>query len=211
MRAKVFLVEDHPIYRAALIPYINSDPDLEVCGEAEDVAEAVKGIEGTQPNLILLDLQLRNSNGFELIRLARTRWPGVRVLVLTMYDEHQYAARALQAGASGYVTKLARPETVLKAIGMVLRGERFVSEKVRQALIEHEGAGSITDVLTDREMGIFLLVGHGRRPAEIAEALHMSEKTVHNHLTSIKRRLGLQSRQEVYQCAKEWVLRPNQL
>lgn len=210
--ARVFLAEDHPIFRAALKPHINKDPSLQVCGEAEDVEGALTGIARTDPHLVILDLQLRRSSGFELIQAVRQRWPAMRLLVLTMHADFRYAARALKAGAAGFVTKYAGPDVVLQAIRVVLRGGTFVSEEMQQDLLRHgDAAGAVTDVLTDRELSIFLLVGEGKSPEEIAETLQMGKKTVHNHMSNIKRRLRLPSRQQLYQQAKEWVLHPKLL
>ena len=210
--ARVFLAEDHPIFRAALKSHIDKDPGLQVCGEAEDVSEALTGIARTQPHLVVLDLQLRHSSGFELIRLVRAQCPRMRLLVLTMHADFRYAARALKAGAAGFVTKYAGPDVVTRAIRVVLQGGTYVGEEIRQDLLRHgDAAGAVTEILTERELSIFLLIGEGKNPKEIAETLQMGKKTVHNHMSNIKRRLRLPSRQHLYQQAREWVLHPMDL
>ncbi len=208
MRSEIFLVEDHPIFRAALTPHINNQPDLHVCGQASDVSETLSGIEVALPDLVLVDLQLRHSSGFELMRLIRSSHPEIRMLVLTMYDEHHYASRARKFGASGYVTKYANPATVLQAIRSVLRGELFFSEGIMTEWSAEGETGSATDLLNGRELAVFLLLGEGKRTREIANILNTSEKTVHNYMSTIKRSLRFDSRQELYQRAKEWSVLP---
>jgi len=204
MQFEIFLVEDHPIFRAALIPHINGQPNLHVCGQAADVSETLTGIKSASPDLVLVDLQLRRSSGFELMRLIHSRYPKIRMLVLTMYDERHYAARARKFGAAGYVTKYAKPSTVIQAIREVLRGNLFFSEGIMTELSDLGDSGSATDLLNDRELAVFLLLGEGKRTPEIASILNTSEKTVHNYMSAVKRRLRFDSRQELYQRAKEW-------
>ncbi|RMF58751.1 MAG: DNA-binding response regulator [Bacteroidetes bacterium] len=203
---RVFIVEDHPIYREGLASYINEEPGIEVCGVADSVGEALDRIEATRPHLVVVDLQLKGSSGLDLIQDIRYRWPDLYILVLSMYDEIRYADRVLRMGARGYVMKDKGPETVLQAIKTVLQGKIYASQRVKDQLLMGTIERSPTDVLTDREMQIFQLLGEGLSVAEIAEQLNRSPKTIQNHIDHIRTRMNIKNRQELYQKSKEWVL-----
>lgn len=203
---RVFIVEDHPIYREGLASYINEEPGIEVCGVAASVGEALDKIEATRPHLVVVDLQLKGSSGLDLIQDIRYRWPDLHILVLSMYDEIRYADRVLRMGARGYVMKDKGPETVLQAIKTVLQGKIYASQRVKDQLLMGTIERSPTDVLTDREMQIFQLLGEGLSVAEIAEQLNRSPKTIQNHIDHIRTRMNIKNRQELYQKSKEWVL-----
>jgi len=201
---RVFIVEDHPIYREGLASYVNEEPGLNVCGTAQDVPEALAGIDSTRPHVVVVDLQLKTSSGFDLIQDIRYRWPDLRILVLSMYDEIRYADRVLKMGARGYVMKDKGPETVLKAVLAVLRGEIYASDRVKDQLLRGKLEGAPTDVLTDRELQVFQLLGEGNSVADIAEKLNRSPKTVQNHVDHIRLKMNIKTRQELYQKSKEW-------
>lgn len=203
---RVFIVEDHPIYREGLAGYVNDVPGIQVCGVADNVPEALAGIEATQPHLAVIDLQLKASSGFDLIQDIRYRWPDLRILVLSMYEEIRYADRVLRMGARGFVMKDKGPETVLKAIQAVLRGEIYASERVKDQLLMGKVEKSPIDVLTDREIQVFQMLGEGDSVAEVAEKLNRSPKTIQNHIDHIRKRMNIRTRQELYQKSKEWVL-----
>lgn len=203
---RIFLIEDHPIYREGLSNYVNEEGTMAVCGTADNVADALDGIERTNPHLAVVDLTLRDSNGLDLIQHIRYRWPNLRILVLSMHDEVKYADRVLKMGARGYVMKDKGPETVLRAIQAVLRGELYASERYKEQLLHGGQRKMPTDALTDRELQVFQLLGEGRSVSQIAEMLSISPKTVQNHIDHIKNRLNIQTRQELYQVSKEWVM-----
>jgi DNA-binding NarL/FixJ family response regulator len=203
---RVFIVEDHPIYREGLAGYVNEASGIQVCGVADNVPEALEGIEKTRPHLAVIDLQLKGSSGFDLIQDIRYRWPDLRILVLSMYDEIRYADRVLRMGARGYVMKDKGPQTVLKAIQTVLRGDIYASERVKDQLLMGKVDKSPTDVLTDRELQVFQMLGEGDSVAEVAEKLNRSPKTIQNHIDHIRKRMNIRTRQELYQKSKEWVL-----
>ena len=207
MEARIFIVEDHPIFQEGLANIISEEEGLQVCGTADDVAEALAGIERTTPHLVIIDLELKASSGFDLVKDVTARWPHLRTLVLSMYDEMHYAGRVLRAGAAGYVMKDQGPEVVLQAIHAVLQGRQYVSEAVRQRLGEHGPYTSPVDALTDRELQIFQCLGKGKSVFQTALLLRRSVKTIHNHIGNIQTKLQIESRQELYQRAREWVLR----
>ena len=151
MKARIFIVEDHAIFREGLVSIINDEIDLVVCGEADDVAGALDGIEQAAPHLVHIDLKLKRANGLDLIKDIGARWPQVRTLVLSAYDEWYYADRVLRAGASGYVMKYQGSEVVLAAIRTVLRRGRYVSEAVKQRLLQYGVLPSLGEASTDRD------------------------------------------------------------
>ncbi len=211
MPAKVLLVDDHPIVRQGVRRLIEKEPGLTVCGEAEDAPEALAIIETTRPDLVVLDLSLKQSSGFDLILDLKRRWEHLPVLVLSMYSEEVYAERVLRAGASGYIMKQEAPKKVISAIWSVLEGVVYVSEKVSAGILQsmagrRAGVSSI-DSLSDRELQVFQMIGEGMTHQHIADKLMLSVKTIESHVEHIKRKLGLSSGRELLQRAIEWVLR----
>ncbi len=154
MQPKVLLVDDHPIVRQGIRRLIEKEPGLSVCGEAEDAQEALEVIERERPDIIVLDLSLKNSSGFDLILDIKSRWDNVRILVLSMYNEDVYAERVLRAGASGYIMKQEAPKRVITAIWAVLNGSVYVSDSVSasifQSMAGKRATPSSVDSLSDR-------------------------------------------------------------
>jgi DNA-binding NarL/FixJ family response regulator len=211
-RHRVLVVDDHPIVRQGLTLMIDQEPDLEVCGEAEEARAALAAIEADPPDVILLDISLPGPDGFELLKAIRAAFPGLPVLVLSMHDESMYAERALRAGANGYIMKQEATESVLVALRRVLRGEMYVSDRVSNIMLRQiaTGAGPAGDTpvarLSDRELEVFRLIGEGRGTRRIAEELYLSVKTVETYQAHIKEKLGLQSSRDLVQRAIEWKL-----
>jgi DNA-binding NarL/FixJ family response regulator len=210
-KRRLFLVEDHPITREGFAQLINYQADLEVCGQAGSAAKALADIESVQPDLVIVDLSLADSNGLELIKQLKTRWPSLALLVLSTHDESLYAERALRAGARGYVMKQAPTSEVMGAIRAVLSGELYLSEGMRSRLVHKHLAGqdplrgTEMDGLTDRELEIFELIGHGQTTRRIAAKLHLSVSTVETHRAHIKEKLRLTNAMELVRRAVEWV------
>jgi DNA-binding NarL/FixJ family response regulator len=210
-KRRVFVVEDHPIFRHGLVQLLVSDPSLEVCGEASSAPEALARLRNVPADLIVLDLALAGSNGIELIKSIRAEHERIPILMLSMYDEAVYAMRALRAGANGYLMKREDPDVFLQSVHRVLGGEIAVSHSFSEQLIYrviHGGQlGEATPIntLTDRELEILSLVGHGRSSRQIAEDLHLSTKTVESHRLHIKEKLGLGNAAELLRFATAWV------
>jgi DNA-binding NarL/FixJ family response regulator len=211
-RSRVFLVDDHPMVRERLAELIQREPDLMVCGEAEDVPEAVAAIESTHPQIVIIDLSLKHSHGLELIKELRTRHPAMPMLVLSMYDESLYAERVLRAGALGYITKQEATNKVLTAIRQVLNGKVYLSDRMSNRLVQKmvlgggQQTGSPVERLTDRELEVFQLIGRGFSTRKIAEELHLGVKTVESYRARIKEKLLLDDATQLLQQATEWVL-----
>jgi len=212
-KKKIFLVEDHPIFRRGLMQLINNEADLEVSGEVDSAPQAVSRLRERAADAAVLDISLQGTNGLELIKQIRAEHPVLPILVLSMHDETVYALRALRAGANGYLMKGEAPDTVLSGLRKVLLGEVAVSPQFGEQLIYRvvqsgrAGEPSPIDALTDRELEILDLVGRGRSSRQIAADLHLSTKTVESHRLHIKDKLGLKSAAELVRFGVEWVNR----
>lgn len=207
---RILLVDDHPVVRDGLADAINRTGDLTVCGVADDRHEALRQAEATHPDLAVVDLLLKNSNGLELIKDLHTRWPRLPILVVSMQDEQVYAERALRAGARGYITKQQATRNIVAAIRRVLGGEIYLSEKLAATVLARMVAkpeavcDSITESLTDRELQVFELTGTGMSTRDIAERLHVDIKTVETYRARLKEKLKLKDGSELLQLAIRW-------
>ncbi len=210
-KTKVFLVDDHPLVREWLTQLIQRENDMAVCGEAEDVPEAVAKIEQTRPDIVIADISLKKTHGLELVKDLQSRCPSLPVLVLSMHDESLYAERVLRAGAKGYITKQEATKKILLAIRQVLSGQIYVSEQMAARILHKLVLGrpkeqsSSVERLTDRELEVFQLIGHGQGTRRIAEELHLGIKTVESYRARIKEKLKLTDGTQLLQQAIQWV------
>jgi DNA-binding NarL/FixJ family response regulator len=213
--AKVLLVEDHPMFRERLAMLINKDLEMTVCGETDNIQTALELAKQTKPDIAIVDITLRGSSGIELIKDLKAQGVKTPVLVLSMHDENLYAERVLRAGAKGYITKDEASAKVIAAIKQVLAGGIYVSENVKATILHRiatVGApvhASGIDLLTDRELEVFQLVGQGRNSREIAERLHLGETTVDTYRARIKDKLHIRNAAELYSRAAQWVQEQN--
>jgi len=206
----VFVVDDHPIVRQGLALLINREPDLTVCGEAEDAQSALQALASLSPDIIAIDISLTGPDGLDLLKDIRMRLPDLPVLILSMHDESIYAERALRAGAQGYIMKQEATEKVLVALRRILNHEIYVSERIANRMLQrYIGAretarpSTVAD-LTDRELEVFRLIGEGHSTRQIADELHISVKTVESYQAHIKEKLSLRSARELVQHAIQW-------
>ncbi|HKQ40133.1 MAG TPA: response regulator transcription factor [Verrucomicrobiae bacterium] len=211
-KARVLLVDDHPILRKGLAQMINMEQDLTVCGEAEEAGKAFELVGTLQPDVAVVDISLKTGNGIELVKNVKARYPELPILVLSMHDESLYAERALRAGSLGYIMKEEATEQVLVAIRRVLKGEIFLSEKMKSRMLQQLTTGGRNKVvvspienLTDRELEVFRLIGEGRSTRQIAGELHLSVRTVEAYREYIKSKLNLRNATELVQHAFHWV------
>lgn len=208
---QVYLVDDHPIVRQGIRLLIEQEPDLAVCGDSDNAADAIKAIEALRPDLAIVDLSLKNSSGLELIKDMQARCPEVRILVLSMHDEYFYAERVLRAGARGYITKEEGTEKVIDGIRRLLAGEVYLSEKMASRMVCRLVGGKggalqpTIDRLTDRELEVFEFIGLGMGTREIAERLHLSAKTIESHREHIKEKLSLNGAADLLKHAIHWM------
>ena len=211
-KASVILVDDHPIVRDGLHQMIERDPGLWVCGEAGSAEEALSLISAAKPDLVTVDVFLDGVNGIELTKILTDKYPGIRILILSMHDESLYAERALRAGAMGYVMKQAPSRTILSAIHMVLQGQRYVSTALREILEEEKQPGEemvvpadVTERLSSRELSIFRAFGEGQDRNAVAATFAISIKTVETHRANIKNKLNIARSTDLSEVARMWL------
>jgi DNA-binding NarL/FixJ family response regulator len=210
--SRVLVVDDHPIVRQGLTLMINREPDLMVCGEAQEAGPALDEIATTRPDIVIVDISLSGPDGIDLIKAIRARDATLPVLVLSMHDELIYAERALRAGANGYIMKQEATDRVLIALRRILKGDVYLSDRAANRMAEQYVRGASAQsrpavaVLSDRELEVFRLIGAGHGTRQIAEKLHLSIKTVETYQAHIKDKLSLRSARELVQYAIEWNL-----
>ncbi len=208
-KKKIFIVDDHPLVREWLANLINQQLDLSVCGETESAPAALSALAAAQPDLLIADINLKNSSGVELIKDLKKLRPNVPVLVLSMHDESLYAERAFRAGARGYVNKRESAQKMIEAIRRVLDGKLYVSEKAGEILAGKSMSGraitkSSVELLSDRELEVFDKLGQGIGTRQIAEDFHVSVKTIQAYCARIKEKLNLTSATELLREAVLW-------
>jgi DNA-binding NarL/FixJ family response regulator len=208
-KKRIFLVDDHPLVREWLTNLIHQQPDLAVCGETESAPPALSAVAAEKPDLVIADINLKNSSGIELIKNLKSLHPGIPVLVLSMHDESLYAERAFRAGARGYVNKRETAQKVVEAIRHVLGGKLYVSEKAAEILAAKTMHGSAAsrsaiELLSDRELEVFDKLGQGIGTRQIAKDFHVSVKTVQEYCARIKEKLHLASATELLREAVRW-------
>jgi DNA-binding NarL/FixJ family response regulator len=208
---RIVVVDDHPLFRHGLIQLLNSDDSFSVCGEASSAEEAVDVVRKAKPHLVIADLGLKGPNGIELTKSIVAEFPRMPVLILSMHDESLYAVRSLRAGARGYVTKQEALGSVLEAVRHVMEGQTYLSPKMASQVISKVVVNrlapdeEITDRLSDRELEVLEMIGAGKEVKTIAQALHLSAKTVETHRTHIKEKLNLENARQVARFAVQWV------
>ena len=206
----VFIVEDHPIFRDGLVNLVNHEPNLTVCGEATNAAQALTDIERLKPDLVLVDIGLPGRSGLELVKDIHAVRRDTAILVISMHDETLYAERVLRAGANGYLMKQEGPEKILQAIRSVLDGQIYLSGQMSARVLDafsgnRPKSDSPIARLSDRELEVMQLIGHGMDSHGIAQQLNLSFKTVDAHRGHIKEKLNLRSGVELVCFAARWV------
>jgi len=209
-KKKILIIEDHPVFRAMLVQLIEKELGMTVCGQADNIKEAMTLIEQTLPDAAIVDIKLDGSSGLELIKDLKARHNQLPVLILSMHAERLYAERALRAGAKGYISKQETPSEVVEAIRQVMDGQIYISKRVNREILERLGHAdkavrpSGVDLLSNREIEVFQLVGRGFNSREIAGRLDLASTTVDSHRASIKEKLGIKNAAELYQRAAQW-------
>ena len=204
MTTRILVADDHAIVREGLKRILAADPAFAVAGEAKDGHEVLAAVRAGGFELLLLDLSMPGRSGIELVRLVKAERPDLRVLVLSMHDEQQYAVRAIRAGASGYLTKDTATTQLVAALRKIAAGGLFITPAVAEALalgLQAQGEELPHKRLSDREHEIFLLLAAGASVTDIAERLHLSVKTVSTHKTHIHEKLNLTSLAELVRYA----------
>lgn len=210
--SQIFIVEDHPVFRAGLRQVVNAEADLKVCGEAGNYDDALHGIVDLQPDLALVDISLPGKSGLDLIRKLRSLTSRVKLLIVSMHDEALYADRVLRAGGDGYIMKQEDPEEIIHAIRDVLHGHIYVSEEVMESRstngaskTKRAAAERALDVLTDTELEILELLGRGKSQQQVSKHLRLAARAVATHRARIRKKLKLKSDAALTRYAAGWV------
>jgi DNA-binding NarL/FixJ family response regulator len=208
---RILVVDDHPVVIRGLEDLICREPDLTVCGYADSAPLALEQMRALHPDLAIIDISLRGTNGIELVKLMKAEVPRLPILVLSMHDESLYALRALKAGALGYLMKAEAVAHVVSGIRRVLEGRIFVSPRFSEQLIYkavqsiESGASSPIDTLSDRELEVLELLGKAHNTRSVAKMLNLSVKTIETHRAHIKEKLGFKDAAEMIRFAIDWV------
>jgi DNA-binding NarL/FixJ family response regulator len=209
---RVLIVDDHPLVRHGLREMLSRQPDLQVVGECETANEAVRASRTLEPDLVMVDIALKDTNGLDLLKRLRKQSRTLKMLVLSMHDEAFFAERALRAGAGGYVSKQESPQRVIEAVQSVLKGGVYLSPEMTARILHgapataEKSQGGGLGRLTDRELEIFDSIGRGLSTRHIAETLQLSVKTVEAHRENIKRKLAIKDSSGLARRAYDWVL-----
>lgn len=214
----IMIVDDHPLVVSGFQLLIETEPDLDICCEAGAISEALALIAqrlpvSGLPDLAIVDLSLPDGSGLDLIRRMLAKYPSIRILVSSMHDELIFAERAIQAGAMGYINKHEASERIIQALRQVLDGNIYLSNKFRHRGIavdsntrQKSRVESPLGHLSNRELEVFGLIGHGLKTKEIAHKLHLSIKTIESYRSNIKSKLGLENASELVRSAIQWSL-----
>ncbi len=211
-KKRIILVEDHPVTRAGVAAMLSQTTDLEVCGQADSVATGLELIEQLKPDIVIVDISLKTTNGIELVKQLKTSKPDLPALVMSMHDEILYAERALRAGARGYIMKQEASESIVEAVRRVLANELYLSAKMREKMLHRlakkkhgEPVTYAMDTLSSREMEVFLLIGNGHSTRQIAQILEISAKTVDSYREHLKEKLQMSAGADLVYHAIQWV------
>ena len=208
---RVFIVDDHPIVRSGLKQLINQESGLSVCGDAGDIPQALKAIKKTSPDLTIIDISLGHSCGIRLIEDLSHYYPDVSTLAYSMHDELIYAERCLRAGAKGYVMKQEPPEKLLLSLRKILDGDIYISDKMGTKLLskfvtrKDDSSFYPVDLLSNRELEVFQLVGQGLKIRKIAEELTLSIKTIETYTHNIRKKMNFTNLRELFLHAIKFV------
>jgi DNA-binding NarL/FixJ family response regulator len=209
---RILIADDHPVMREGLAYVLGHEPDFEICGKAASVGEALELAAQTRPDVVVTDLSFPERSGLELIKDLATLKPGLPVIAISMHDELIYAERVFRAGGKGYLMKESVPALITEAVRRVLAGGVHASQAVTDHLLRSMAGNSKAHTpkfplkrLSDRELEIFELIGHGKNPREIAENLHISARTVDAHRGHIREKLGLADSTDLTCYAIRWI------
>ena len=208
----ILIVDDHPIVREGMAQLVEQKfgGRHKVTGQADNADEALDKLTLLRPDMVIVDIFLKGSDGIELVKRIRSKDPDINILVLSMHDESLYAGRAIAAGAQGYVMKQEEPEEIIKAIDQILQGKVYLSGRMATSLLRNRATNtdkglSLISLMTDRELEVFRLFGTGWTTRKIAKHLHLSVKTIETYCARIKEKLELENVNELIQRAVQWV------
>jgi DNA-binding NarL/FixJ family response regulator len=208
-RTRVLIVEDHPMFRERLAELINRESDMQVCGTADNLRDALVLLRSVDAQIAVVDISLKGASGLELIKDMIAQGLSLPVLVLSMHDESLYAERALRAGAKGYISKQEPSERIMTAIRQVVQGETYISPKIVTRIVNTLSSGPVhvsgVARLTDRELEVFQLIGRGQTTRDIGARLNLGPSTVETYRARIKTKLNLENASQLSHEAIRWV------
>jgi DNA-binding NarL/FixJ family response regulator len=210
MKSRVVIVDDHPIFRMGMAELLNQEEDFVVCGMAEDIGSARKLIDEHAPDLAIVDITLAGDNGLDLVKEFTSQKTPLPILVLSMHDEQVWAERAIRAGARGYIMKKEASENVISALRNIRSGKIHVSSRIMERLLDRlqlktdTPASRTVDLLTDRELEVFRLLGAGLSTREIAKQMKLGIKTIGTYRDRVKQKLGIKTAAELIRRAVLW-------
>jgi DNA-binding NarL/FixJ family response regulator len=213
---RIFIVDDHPAVRQGVMAIVSHEADMLICGEAGDTSDALQQMASLMPDVAVIDISLKSSNGIDLVKRIKAEYPSIRMLVWSMFPDTLYAARALRAGALGYLNKSDSTEQLVEAIRTVGQGNVYLTGETSQRLLQEAFANHANDdalpldLLSDRELEVFKLIGEGLSTQQIAEAIMLSISTVETYRQRIKSKLNIQSSTELVRTAVHWLLESSQ-
>lgn len=211
LKKKILIVDDHPMMRRGLTDTLETEPGLEVVLQLERAEQVLDALKDQQLDLLIVDVSLPGMNGIELVKNVIFQNPDQKILVISRHEESLYAERALRAGAKGYIMKFEPSNVLLKAVNKVLNGGIYVSDELNEKLLMNamqgrkEMPGSSVDILSDRELEVFELIGHGKSSSEIADQLHLAAKTIETYRSRIKEKMDFKNSTEMIFHAVKWV------
>jgi DNA-binding NarL/FixJ family response regulator len=203
---RIVVCDDHTIVREGLKQILSGQGDFEVVAEAADGHEAMKRVRELEFDVLLLDMSMPGKSGVELIKQVKAEKPKLRILILTMHEEHQYAVRAIRAGASGYLTKEGASSQLVTAIRKVASGGAYISAEVAEQLALNampDATGPLHERLSDREFQVFRMIAEGKSVSAIAERLNLSVKTVSTHKANLLQKMNMTTQGELIRYALE--------
>src|SRR5580698_5371358 len=215
-KSRILIVDDHPLFCEGLRRMLDRHPSLSVCGQVPDADSVLKSVAELKPDLVLMDISLEGTNGIDVTKSIKAKYPDLPILVVSMHDEALYAERALRAGAQGYIMKNQSIQIVRDAIFKVLAGDIFLSEKMSTSVLaklllgKKDESRSPIELLSDRELEVFQMLGEGKSSRQIAETLDLTIPTIHSFRNRIKEKLQFKNSTELVLHAMQWAgERPN--
>ncbi len=211
MAITVNIVEDHPLMQKGMEMTLKAETGIEVTGMASTAEEAIDLVEKTRPDVAIVDISLPGMSGLELIKVLRAKRDDLKVLVVSRHDEELFAERAVRAGAQGYIMKIHAGEQIAEAVRKIAAGGVYLSEQVSNKLLMNLTGGSNTgekspyELLSDRELDVFRMIGKGRPTKEIAQRMHISSKTVDTYKSRIREKLNFADGSQLLRMAMQWV------
>lgn len=197
---EVFVLDDHPVVRQGLRKILDDEPDISLSGEASTYKELLNLLEGTKPDILILDITLPDRSGLDILKDLKAQYPGIPVLILTIHREEHFAVRTLKAGADGFLNKMSVSDELVQAVRKIAAGGKYISSKVGETLaleLDDRSGGMPHETLSDREFQVLLGIARGMKQQEIAETLSLSPKTVGTYRERLLDKMNMKNNTEL--------------